>query len=152
MAVATWNFNGTLAADEPGVALTAIDPLGTSAGLSPTVFGINHRISFRRQPDAEPTGWPVHRDNRSSEQRQRLFVDIVFQFESNQSTWENIFGVSNRQSDNARFMWSQETTFRSGQPAAGQRSSRSATITATLTNRGDGTVTTPTWTASSSST
>ena len=40
-AVATWNFNGTLAADEPSVAaLTAIDPLGTSAFITDSVFGV----------------------------------------------------------------------------------------------------------------
>ncbi len=29
---------------------------------------------------------------------------MIFQFESNQSSWENIFGVSNRQSDNAFYV------------------------------------------------
>lgn len=143
MAVATWNFNGTLAADEPSVAaLTAIDPLGTSGFITDSVFGISRTV-YRFDGNLTPsqqaglsiaTTGLLNNDNAYS-------VDIVFQFESNQSTWENIFGVSNRQSDNAFYVepgnhlqvWPTgggPTVFTFGDYHR-----------VTLTNRGDGTVT-----------
>lgn len=104
--VATWSFNGTLAADEPGVAaLTAIDPLGQNSFMTDTVFGVSrtvYRFDGNQTPSQQAglsigTVGLLNNDNAYS-------VDMIFQFESNQSTWENIFGVSNRQSDNAFYV------------------------------------------------
>lgn len=104
--VATWNFNGTLAADQPGVAaLSAIDPLGQNGFMTDTVFGVTRTV-YRfdgNQTPAQQAGLSIgtvgllNNDNAYS-------VDMIFQFESNQSSWENIFGVSNRQSDNAFYV------------------------------------------------
>ena len=143
VAVATWNFNNTLAADEAGApALSAIDPLGASGFVTDTVFGVTRQV-YRfdgNQTPSEQAGLSVGTvglldgDNAYS-------VDIVFQFEANQSSWENIFGVSNRQSDNGFYVepgnklqvWPTgggPTTFTFGDYHR-----------VTLTNRGNGTVT-----------
>ncbi len=104
--VATWNFNNSLAANEAGApALTAIDPMGTSGFMTDTVFG-QTRTVYRfdgNQTPSQQAGLSVNttgllnNDNAYS-------VDIIFQFEASQSTWKNIFGVSNRQSDNAFYV------------------------------------------------
>ncbi|MBL8434309.1 MAG: hypothetical protein JNL99_05190, partial [Zoogloea sp.] len=143
VAVATWNFNNTLAADEAGApALSAIDPLGASGFVTDTVFGVTRQV-YRfdgNQTPSEQAGLSVSTvgvldgDNAYS-------VDIVFQFEANQSSWEHIFGVSNRQSDNGFYVepgnklqvWPTgdgPTTFTFGDYHR-----------VTLTNRGNGTVT-----------
>lgn len=105
--VATWNFNNTLAASESGVtALTAIDPLGANSFMTDSVFGVSqtvYRFDGNRLPPSQQAGLLVNttgllnNDNAYS-------VDMVFQFESDDSTWENIFGVSNRQSDSAFYV------------------------------------------------
>lgn len=104
--VATWNFDNTLAADEPGVsALTAIDPLALNGFITDTVFGQSRQV-YRFDGNQTPTQQAglainttglLNADNAYS-------VDMIFQFEANQSSWENIFGVSNRTSDNAFYV------------------------------------------------
>ena len=104
--VATWNFNNTLAADEPGVsALTAIDPLAANGFITDTVFGTTRQV-YRFDGNSTPTQQAglsinttglLNSDNAYS-------VDMIFQFEADQSSWENIFGVSNRNSDNAFYV------------------------------------------------
>jgi hypothetical protein len=104
--VATWHFDNSLAAAEAGVpALTAIDPLGRSGFVMDTVFGESrwvYRFDGNRTP-AEQAGLYVSTtallDNNDA-----YSVDLVFQFEADQSSWENILGVSNRQSDNAFYV------------------------------------------------
>jgi hypothetical protein len=142
--VATWQFNNTLAADEAGApALTAIDPLGTSGFMLDDVFG-ETRAVYRFDGDANPTsaqaGLVVSTlgllDNDDA-----YSIDIVFQFEANDASWENIFGVSNRQSDNAFYVSP------SNQLQVWPTSTGPTLFTfgeyhrVTLTNRGDGTVT-----------
>jgi hypothetical protein len=141
--VATWGFNNTLAANEAGApALTAIDPLGASGFVMDTVFGESRwvwRFDGNRTPSEQAglsvdTSGLLDGDNAYS-------VDIVFQFESNDSTWEHVLGVSNRQSDNALYVepgnhlqvWPTgggPTAFTFGEYHR-----------VTMTNRGDGTVT-----------
>ena len=104
--VATYNFDGSLAADEAGVSdLTAIDPLSQSSFLTDTVFGETRQV-YRfdgNVTSSENAGLYLStlgvfgNDDAYS-------VEMVFQFEANQSTWENIFGISNRQSDNALYV------------------------------------------------
>ena len=142
--VATWQFNNTLAADEAGApALTAIDPLGTSGFMLDDVFG-ETRAVYRFDGDANPTsaqaGLVVSTlgllDNDDA-----YSIDIVFQFEANDASWENIFGVSNRESDNAFYVSP------SNQLQVWPTSTGPTLFTfgeyhrVTLTNRGDGTVT-----------
>lgn len=105
-AVATWNLNNTLAADEAGKpALSALDPLSASGFMMDTVFG-ESRWVYRFDGNATPsqqaglfidTSGLLDSDDAYS-------VDIVFQFEADTASWENIFGVSNRQSDNALYI------------------------------------------------
>lgn len=143
VAKATWSFNNTLAADEATApALTAIDPLGQSGFVTDTVFGVTqqvYRFDGSQSPSLQAglsvgTSGLLNADNAYS-------IDIVFQFEASQSTWKNIFGVSNRQSDNALYVepgnklqvWPTgggPTNFTFGDYHR-----------VTLTNRGDGTVT-----------
>lgn len=105
-AVATWNFNNTLAADEAGKpALSVIDPLGTSGFVMDTVFG-ESRWVYRFDGNATPNqqaGLFVDASGLLDDD-DAYSVDIVFQFEADTATWENIFGVSNRQSDNALYI------------------------------------------------
>lgn len=105
--VASWNFNNTLAADQAGVAaLTAIDPLGQSGFMTDTVFGSTRNV-YRfagLQAPAEQAGLFVNTTSLLTHGN-AYSVDMVFQFEASQSTtWKNIFGVSNRQSDNAFYV------------------------------------------------
>ena len=104
--VATWSFNGTLAAEEFGKpALTAIDPLGQSGFLADTVFGVSrtvYRFAGTQSPP-EQAGLSVSMDGLLPAGN-KYSVEMVFQFEASQSTWKNIFGVSNRTSDNAFYV------------------------------------------------
>lgn len=105
-AVATWSFNNTLAADEAGVsALTAIDPLNQSGFVMDTVFG-ESRWVYRFDGNATPSQQAgLFVDTTALLDADDAYsVDIVFQFEADTATWENIFGVSNRQSDNALYI------------------------------------------------
>lgn len=142
-AVATWSFDNTLAADESGVpALTAIDPLGASSFISDTVFGTVRQV-YRFDGNLTPSQQAglyvsslglLDSDDAYS-------VDMVFMFESNQSSWENIFGVSNRQSDNA-FYVDPSNRLQVWPVASGPNLfSFGEYHRVTLTNRGDGTVT-----------
>lgn len=142
--VATWSFNNTLAADEAGApALTAIDPLGANGFVLDDVFGESrwvYRFDGNASPTSEQAGLVVSADG-LLDADDAYSVDIVFQFEANVASWENIFGVSNRQSDNAFYV------------APGNQLQVWPTSTGpsfftfgeyhriTLTNRGDGTVT-----------
>lgn len=107
--VATWEFNDTLAANEGGdPSLTAIDPLGLNAFMTDTVFGVSQRV-YRYDgnpfpsPSAQQAGLSVNTtglldgDNSYS-------VEMVFQIEASQSSWKEIFGVSNRTSDNSFYV------------------------------------------------
>ncbi len=142
--VATWQFNNTLAADESGVpALTAIDPLGASGFVLDDVFG-ETRAVYRFDGNANPTSAQaglVVSTLGLLDDDDAYSIDIVFQFEANDASWENIFGVSNRQSDNAFYV-------SPGDQLQVWPTSTGPTLftfgeyhRVTLTNRGDGTVT-----------
>lgn len=109
--VATWQFNNTLAAEEAGVsALTAIDPLGQNGFVTDTVFGVTQRV-YRFDGNKFDSSFGASEQAGLSVNTTGLLnsgnaysVDMVFKFESNDATWENILGVSNRQSDNAFYV------------------------------------------------
>jgi hypothetical protein len=106
IAVATYLFDGNLDAEEAGVAsLTAIDPISGNSFRTETVFGTSktvYRFDGNADPLDEQAGLVLNTtgiltgDNYS--------VDITFRFDANSSTWESIFGVSNRTSDNAFYV------------------------------------------------
>ena len=105
--VATWNFDGTLsAAEATAPALNAINPLGLNGFMTDTVFGVTRTVyRFDGNPSvpSQQAGLYVNTTGLLSNDN-AYSVEMVFQFEANQSTWENIFGVSNRQSDNAFYV------------------------------------------------
>jgi hypothetical protein len=106
VAVATWNFNNTLAADGSGApALTAINPLGLNSFMTDTVFGVTRNV-YRFDGNLTPSQQAGLSVNTTGllDGNNSYSVDMIFQFESNQSSWENILGVSNRQSDNAFYV------------------------------------------------
>ncbi|HXC39598.1 MAG TPA: PEP-CTERM sorting domain-containing protein [Burkholderiales bacterium] len=105
--VATWDFNNTLNANQSGApALTAIDPLGQNSFVTDTVFGLTRTVyqysgtqfppSLQAGLSVNTTGLLTHGNLYS--------VDMVFKIDASQSTWKNIFGVSNRTSDNAFYV------------------------------------------------
>lgn len=105
--VATYNFNNTLAADEGGVpALTAIDPLGLNHFRTETVFGSSrtvYRFDGNNFPGNDQAGLVLSADTLLSA-GDAYSVEMIFRFDLNSSSWENIFGVSNRTSDNAFYV------------------------------------------------
>ncbi len=104
--VATWEFNNTLAANEPSApALTAINPLGKNSFIRDNVFG-TPRIVYRYEGNKTPSeqaGLLVSTKGLLKD-GDAYSVEMIFQFESSQSTWKSIFGISNRQSDNAFYV------------------------------------------------
>ena len=109
--VATYNFNGTLAADELGAsALTAIDPLGLNhfrtETVTETVFGIPrtvYRFDGSNFPVTDQVGLVLTPGTLLSA-NDAYSVELILRFYINSSSWENIFGVSNRTSDNAFYV------------------------------------------------
>ena len=106
-AVATWNFSGTLTASEAGApALTAIDPLGTNAFVTDTVFGVSqtvYQFNGNRTPVNEQAGLSVSTTGLLTVPN-AYTVDIVFKFNADNGTWKSILNTSNRSSDNAFYV------------------------------------------------
>ncbi len=106
--VATYNFNNNLNAEEQGVgALTAIDPLGNNGFVTDTVMGINRTVySFdgNRTPVNEQAGLVF--DSAGLITGDSYSIEMIFAFTSSpqDSSWESIVNVSNRQSDNAFYV------------------------------------------------
>jgi hypothetical protein len=104
--VATYNFENSLTANETGSpALIAIDPLSQNGFLSDSVFGETRQV-YRfdgNTTSSENAGLYISTLN-VFDNNDAYSVEMIFQFEENQSTWENIFGVSNRQSDRAFYV------------------------------------------------
>ena len=104
--IATWDFNNTLAANEPGApALTAIDPLRKNHFMTDDVLGVSrlvYRFDGNKTP-SEQAGLVVSTKGLLKES-DAYSVEMIFQLEPSQSTWKSIFGISNRQSDNAFYV------------------------------------------------
>lgn len=104
--VASYQFNNNLNAVETGVpALTAIDPLNQSQFITDTVFGESRPVyefkgnikSIENAGLSFPSLNLLNKDDAFS-------IEMIFQFTENQSTWENILGLSNRQNDRAFYV------------------------------------------------
>jgi hypothetical protein len=105
--VATYNFDSTLDAEEAGApALSAIDPLGQNHFRTETVFGTSrtvYRFDGNNDPVDEQAGLVLSADG-LLDADEAYSVELIIRFDINSSTWENIFGVSNRSSDNAFYV------------------------------------------------
>lgn len=98
---ATYRFNDTFNADEPGLpALVPVDPIGASAFQTDSVFGVGRRVwSF--DGDASPgdlqAGLTLSTAGIVSPTS--YSVDMVFQFTEDTGSWRRVIDVENRQSD-----------------------------------------------------
>jgi hypothetical protein len=105
--VATYSLDGSLAADEAGVnALVAIDPLGLNEFRMENVFGID-RLVYRFDGNSSQTNQQagLKLDTRGILDTDDSYsVEMIFRFDVNDSSWENILGVSDRSSDNAFYV------------------------------------------------
>lgn len=106
VAIATYEFNNTLAANEGGKpALVAIDPLGQNGFESANVFGVTkqvYRFSGTTTP-ANQAGLTLKTAGLLP--NSGYSVDIVFSFDGQDVTsWESILNASNRTSDNAFYV------------------------------------------------
>ena len=108
VAVATWEFGGTLAANEGGApALTAINPLGTNAFVTDNVFGVNrtvYQFNGNNDPVTQQAGVSVATAGLLTTGN-AYSVDLIFKFTGPDVTsWESILNTSNRTSDNAFYV------------------------------------------------
>ena len=108
VAVATYDFStGTLAAAEPGAAaLVAIDPAGTNAFMTDTVFGVTKTVyRFDGTPD-KPAGnqGGLSLNTTGLLTSKAYSIDMVFSFDYDGPTWERILDASNRTSDNGFYV------------------------------------------------
>jgi len=105
--VATWNFANTLNAAEAGApALLAIDPLGLNAFVTDTVFGQSqtvYQFNGNRFPVAQQAGLSLNTTGLLSNGN-AYTVDMTFKFNADNGSWKEIFGVSNRTSDNSFYV------------------------------------------------
>ncbi len=104
--VATYLFDGNLNAEEAGVAANAaMDPAGLNQFQVENVFGTNQTV-YRFDGSTTPSlqSGLVLDTTGILDGDDTYSVDITFRFDNNGSSWENIFGVSNRQSDNAFYV------------------------------------------------
>lgn len=104
--VATYNFDNSFAGSEASApTLSVIDPLSQSGFLSDTVFGKTRQVyRFDGNIKSSENAGLYLSTLGVLDQNNAYSVEMIFMFEENQSSWENIFGVSNRQSDNAFYV------------------------------------------------
>jgi PEP-CTERM motif len=106
VAVATYQFQNTLAADQSGVAsLTAVNPLGTSEFVTNTLFGQTRQVyAFNGSSNpADQGGLTVNTTNLISPTS--YSVEMVLSFNAAGPTgWTRILDVQNRQSDNGFYV------------------------------------------------
>lgn len=104
--VATYRFEDSLAAEEPGVpALVAVDPLGLSGFVTADVFGSSRRV-FRMNGNASP---PAQQAGLSLNATGLIAansytVEMVLQFVEGNGAWRRILDVQNRSSDNGFYV------------------------------------------------
>jgi PEP-CTERM motif len=106
VAAATYEFQNTLAADQSGVAsLTAVDPLGTSAFVTNTLYGQTRQVyAFNgSSTPADQGGLTVNTTGLIS--ATSYSVEMVFSFNSAGPTgWTRVLDVQNRQSDDGFYV------------------------------------------------
>ena len=99
--VATYQFNGNLAATQAGVsALTATDPQGTSGFGTASVFGVNHGV-YNFVGNTTPLQQAGLSLNTTGLLTQNYSIEMVFKFTDRDGAWRRIIDVQNRQSDKA---------------------------------------------------
>jgi hypothetical protein len=105
-AVATYQFNTTFAADQPGApALVPTDPLAASAFVADNVFGVNQQVwsyDGNAAPVAQQAGLTL--DTNGLVAPTNYSVDMVFLFTERQNAWRRIIDVENRKSDNGFYV------------------------------------------------
>lgn len=106
VAVATYEFNNTLDANEAGVAaLTAIDPLLQNAFITDAVFGETKTVYAFNGTTTPSQQAGVNLNTTGLLSGASYSVDIVFAFMGRDvTTWERILDASNRQSDNGFYV------------------------------------------------
>lgn len=101
-AIATYQFNNTMVAEEPGVPLfTPVAPLGGSGFVSDVVFGQARQV-WEFDGDGSPAGLFLNTTGVISPTS--YSVDLVFLFTERDSNWRRIIDVENRQSDNGFYV------------------------------------------------
>lgn len=105
-AVATYQFNGTLAAAEPGVPpLVPTDPLALSGFVPDVVLGVNQYVwSFDENdnPTNQQAGLTLNTTGLVAPTN--YSVDLVFLFTQRDGGWRRIIDVEHRQSDNGFYV------------------------------------------------
>lgn len=103
--VASYYFDNTLAAQEPGTpALVATDPDGTSGFIADTVYGSPRTVyAFRGTNDpAQQAGLTL--DTTGLLPSSSYSVELVFEFFDRDSAWRRIVDVENRASDDGFYV------------------------------------------------
>lgn len=99
-AVATYEFNNTFAADQPGApALAVVNPTGTSQFQTDTVLGEVRPAWFfngTNQP-AQQSGFTLNTTGLLPPQS--FSIDLICQFTAGANSWRRILDVQNRSSD-----------------------------------------------------
>ena len=106
VAVATYDFStGTLAAAEPGAAaLVAINPAGTNAFITDTVFGVTKTVYRFDGSSVSGDQGGLSLNTTGLLTSKAYSVDMVFSFDFDGPTWERILDSSNRTSDNGFYV------------------------------------------------
>ena len=104
--VATYTFDGTLAAAEAGVPpLTPTDPSGTSAFELATVFGRMQQVYHVRGTDSPPTSQGgLTLQTAGLLVPNSYSVELVIAFFQRQGQWRRILDVNDRQTDNGFYV------------------------------------------------
>jgi hypothetical protein len=102
--IATYTFNNTLAASQPGVAaLTAVDPLGTSGFQTATVLG-NSRTTWHFDGSTTPASQGGLQFNTTGLIASNQYsVEMLFELTGN-SGWRRLLDSLDRQSDSGLYI------------------------------------------------
>ena len=104
--VATYNFQNTLTADEPGPpALVPVDPLTLNGFETTTVFGetrVVYRFDGNSSPNSEQAGLIL--DTSTLLPTDLFSIEVVIEFFDRAGEWRRIIDVSNRQSDSGLYI------------------------------------------------
>ncbi len=106
VAVATYDFSGSsLAAAESGAAaLVAINPAGTNAFITDTVFGTTKTVYRFDGSSVSGDQGGLSLNTTGMLTSKAYSVDMVFSFDRDGPTWERILDASNRTSDNGFYV------------------------------------------------
>jgi hypothetical protein len=104
--VATYNFQNTLTADEPGPpALVPVDPLTLNGFETTTVFGetrVVYRFDGNSSPNSEQAGLIL--DTSTLLSTDLFSIEVVIEFFDKAGEWRRIIDVSNRQTDSGLYI------------------------------------------------